>query len=702
MDSHDIISSTMTKCDDLNSNSNSVGSQLFNGPAFDEDIFVNCFLTDDIQLGQDQFLFSNNDSQQQQQQIQMQSQQQQVQPQQQQQQQQQQYIQQQVQQPQQYQILQPQPQMDCSIQTQPVDSGSSNPSSPMIVPNSSPYESPEVNYDQIPNMIQYTDCLVNPFIDQIGNNIENTSTENTINYNENQLLDNNNNMQINSEMINEHYQHPYDSHEHDSPSSASLTPVDPQSPSHSSSEKKFDDDKKNLNSKKRPTDTRVQNVVQPLSREELLKLAGKEPVKVSDIPTNSGDDERTVKKQRRLIKNRESAQLSRMRKKIYIEDLEKKISDLTDDNNSLKEEVVYLQGLVKQLAGDDFQFNNSGHKVIDISVNNNNNNNSYNNNNSINNINKAKNVKAAGVCLLIIFFSFGVFFNPQQAPNFSTGSNNKAIASFDNIERSATTHSLLSLPSTDESTEVKTPLGSLDRTLVLSDVPHLDLSQVATHQQQQSPKSSKSTPLSSSSSTTGGSSIPTTPTMVGAKRAISPDDNSHRKRMRITSEDDYLIFDDSDNEDYIQTLPMSPQLPSRSVSPRINIDSNINNNNNDINNNNNHNHNNNNNNNNLLDRIDINGSNLSSYIVCANSPTIVSNNITQTTENILNSNSTSPLTIGLLLPADSLNLNVDHRISDRAILEVTCQVLNIRVLNSIDSASPSAGSNVAEHSMITL
>ncbi|KAF2073955.1 hypothetical protein CYY_004742 [Polysphondylium violaceum] len=690
MDSHDIISSTMipskdelinqqqNNCSNNNNNNNNGQQQMFNSQStFDEDIFVNCFLTDDIQLGQDQFLFNNDNLQQPQYQV----------------------ID--TQQPQQYIDTQYQPTttvaqqpMDCQSvnNTNPVEAGSSNPSSPMIVPNcsnQSPYESPEVNYDQIPNMIQYTDCLVNPFIDQIGNNNgEILNTDNANNYS-GEESSSSNNMQV-TETIDYQY--------YESPSSASLTPTNPSSPSHSSGEgsKKYSTEEKYINNKKRTNDSRVQNVVQPLSREELLKIAGKEPVKVSDIPTNSGDDERTVKKQRRLIKNRESAQLSRMRKKIYIEDLEKKISDLTDDNTSLKEEVVYLQSLVKQLAGDDFQFNNnnSGHKVIDISVNNNNNSNNYNNNSNINNINKAKNVKAAGVCLLIIFFSFGVFFqNPQQAPNFNSGSN-RALASFDNIERSATTHSLLSLPSAtdDSSDQVKTPrINSLDN-LVLSDVPHLDLSTPTTPR---SP-SPKTIPTSSASSTTGGSSSSAfqqnTPT-IGAKRAISPDDNSHRKRMRITSEDDYFIYD-SDVEDEIQTLPMSPQLP---VSPRINIDLN--------NNNNNNNNFNNNDENNLLDRIDINGSNLSSYIVCANSPRIVSNNITQTTENILNSNSSSPLTIGLLLPADSLNLNVDHRISDRSILEVTCQVLNIRVLNNIadSAASASTGANVdSQHSMITL
>ncbi len=60
----------------------------------------------------------------------------------------------------------------------------------------------------------------------------------------------------------------------------------------------------------------------------------------------------------RLIKNRESAQKSRLRKKMYIEDLENKVKavnaqneQLVQENNALKEEVNYLTRLIKKNPG---------------------------------------------------------------------------------------------------------------------------------------------------------------------------------------------------------------------------------------------------------------------------------------------------------------------------------------------------------------
>jgi hypothetical protein len=101
----------------------------------------------------------------------------------------------------------------------------------------------------------------------------------------------------------------------------------------------------------------------------------------------------------RLIKNRESAQKSRLRKKMYIEDLETKVKSLAthndmllQENNTLKEEIGYLTKFINKtpgLAEEIAQSRPKGTAPI-------------------------RNVKAAGVCLLIVLFSFGLFFNNVQ------------------------------------------------------------------------------------------------------------------------------------------------------------------------------------------------------------------------------------------------------------------------------------------------
>jgi hypothetical protein len=127
---------------------------------------------------------------------------------------------------------------------------------------------------------------------------------------------------------------------------------------------------------------------------------------MSPLPGSNGglpEEERNVKRQRsslsRLIKNRESAQKSRLRKKMYIEDLETKVKSLAthndmllQENNTLKEEIGYLTKFINKtpgLAEEIAQSRPKGTAPI-------------------------RNVKAAGVCLLIVLFSFGLFFNNVQ------------------------------------------------------------------------------------------------------------------------------------------------------------------------------------------------------------------------------------------------------------------------------------------------
>lgn len=83
-----------------------------------------------------------------------------------------------------------------------------------------------------------------------------------------------------------------------------------------------------------------------LSRDQLLSFTSDQFEDfVSTLGTgrelNSGEKSE-IKRQRRLIKNRESAQASRQRKKLHMDQLEKKVKELSSENNALKENIASL------------------------------------------------------------------------------------------------------------------------------------------------------------------------------------------------------------------------------------------------------------------------------------------------------------------------------------------------------------------------
>jgi hypothetical protein len=103
------------------------------------------------------------------------------------------------------------------------------------------------------------------------------------------------------------------------------------------------------------------------SKDELLSLNSdqfEEHVRtVSSVRTLTESEKNAIKRQRRLIKNRESAQASRQRKKDYVGDLEKKVDDLmagigklkeiyssaVTENYQLRNEVEFLSQLVHRI-----------------------------------------------------------------------------------------------------------------------------------------------------------------------------------------------------------------------------------------------------------------------------------------------------------------------------------------------------------------
>lgn len=139
----------------------------------------------------------------------------------------------------------------------------------------------------------------------------------------------------------------------------------------------------------------------------------------------TSEEKKDVKRQRRLIKNRESAQASRLRKKNYIEKLEAKVASLqqsnsqlrtqvaslTTDKESLRQEVANLQGLIKKTPALQQLWTSGINYVASLAKQ------QSEETQQAPASTHGNNVKAAGVCLLVLLFSFGLFF-----PNLNGGS----------------------------------------------------------------------------------------------------------------------------------------------------------------------------------------------------------------------------------------------------------------------------------------
>ena len=123
------------------------------------------------------------------------------------------------------------------------------------------------------------------------------------------------------------------------------------------------------------------------------------------------EEEKKLKKERRLLKNRESAQQSRQRKKAYVENMEKEIRKLKDENSKLKNENNSIKNLYFGLLQQTNYLRTAPTATIQPLV----------------NIKKPTAVQT-GVALFIILFSFGIFLNTfgmQNSNEFlSTSSNN--------------------------------------------------------------------------------------------------------------------------------------------------------------------------------------------------------------------------------------------------------------------------------------
>lgn len=177
--------------------------------------------------------------------------------------------------------------------------------------------------------------------------------------------------------------------------------------------------------KKRPRTVDVPTVPSPqekvsLPRDTLLNITSQSMERyVETLQTSrslSNDDQKELKRQKRLIKNRESAQLSRERKRAYIDQLEARIAQLVanndhlkTDNDSLREALSKYEGVKSEPTHDLITSKVAAASQHQLKMGN------------LFSVGQ-RSTATAGVCLLIVLFSFGLFLNnvnkPTSGPNF--------------------------------------------------------------------------------------------------------------------------------------------------------------------------------------------------------------------------------------------------------------------------------------------
>jgi len=166
------------------------------------------------------------------------------------------------------------------------------------------------------------------------------------------------------------------------------------------------------NLKKRPRDDVKDDVLIP--RDQLLSMTSKEieeyasKLKGQRILTIA--EEKELKRQRRLIKNREYASQSRNRKKAFVDDLQKKFEGVQEENDALKNQVRALseenQVLKRKIGAiaDSIKKKTSSDYLKKFTT--------------IGRPNPNKTISACLMVMLFMAFTFGVFWE-SPSPKFS-------------------------------------------------------------------------------------------------------------------------------------------------------------------------------------------------------------------------------------------------------------------------------------------
>lgn len=153
-----------------------------------------------------------------------------------------------------------------------------------------------------------------------------------------------------------------------------------------------------------------------LPRDTLLQISSTSMEKyVETLQTSrslSTDDQKELKKQKRLIKNRESAQLSRERKRAYIDQLEAKIAQLQNENSLLKNDNSSLRQSLARYLPEGIKTEPTPQELVISKA-------DQQHKTKMGDLltiggSRATTATKAGVCLLIVLFSFGLFMNANK------------------------------------------------------------------------------------------------------------------------------------------------------------------------------------------------------------------------------------------------------------------------------------------------
>eukprot|EP01089_Gocevia_fonbrunei_P023300 TRINITY_DN976_c0_g1_i1.p1 TRINITY_DN976_c0_g1~~TRINITY_DN976_c0_g1_i1.p1 ORF type:complete len:514 (-),score=123.03 TRINITY_DN976_c0_g1_i1:86-1627(-) len=174
-----------------------------------------------------------------------------------------------------------------------------------------------------------------------------------------------------------------------------------------------------------PTLPRSVNVIktEPLSNPRSRVSGTKRSRANQDLENTTDQSSAEMKRLKRMRRNRESAQKSRQKKKEYVDTLEQKVELLQNENLMLKQQVATLSSLLQVQGAQVPGLNPQTPSITPSSISGKNptpklqKTSSAKKARTMNN-NGTSAVKVGGVCLMIVLFSFGLFFNPNSmGPN---------------------------------------------------------------------------------------------------------------------------------------------------------------------------------------------------------------------------------------------------------------------------------------------